>query len=102
MKHSQTDSGGSVVGISAFGLILDGRVCAVAKGDDAARGDEPAVILRGVVRWGVGPKGDGVRLEPEESGRWLGWTAIGDVVLDWRDIDEADPTEAEDGVLRRC
>jgi hypothetical protein len=72
MKHSHTDSGGRVVGISALGLILDGRVCAVAKGDDAARGDEPAVILRGVVRCGLGPRGDGVRFVPEELGRWLG------------------------------
>lgn len=69
MKHSHTDSGGRVVGISALGLILVGRVCPVAKGDDAARGDEPAVILRGVVRWGLGPRGDGVRFLPDEVGR---------------------------------
>ena len=37
MKHSQTDSGGSVVGISAFGLILDGRVTGELAPDDVVR-----------------------------------------------------------------
>ena len=50
IKHSQTDSGGRVVGISGFGLILLGRVVEEAKGEETASGDEPAVILRWEVR----------------------------------------------------
>lgn len=106
MKHSHTDSSGKVVGMLGFGLILD-RV-EEAKGEEKAKGDEPAVILR-EVRCGVpAPKGEGgARLDAVEGGRCvypLGLLLVllllliklfgsGVDVLDWSDMDETDPRD---------
>jgi hypothetical protein len=72
MKHSQTDSGGRVVGISGFALILAGRTDTCASGDDVARGDEPAVILR-LARCGLTPRGLGGVRPDVEGGFWTAY-----------------------------
>lgn len=89
----------------AFGLILDG---VEAKGEEKAKGEEPAVILRDVR--GVPPKGeDGVL----DVGRvYLTVLLVllmllvrllerGVDVLDWSDMDETDPRDEVELLLSR-